>query len=250
MKPAPKLGLSYGAFLRPDGIEFRIHAPTSESVFLVIFSNENAESGHEYSMDRSDTGDWSFFLKDGSVGTLYGYRLEGPYNDKNVIVADPYSKATVTQNNWRHVAKSLVIDDSFDWEGDTWQNIHHRDLIIYEAHIRDMTIHKSSNAKEKGSYLGFIEKDQNGGIEHLKSLGVNAVQFLPLWDFANFEIPYRQDADGMYNDWNPYERNHWGYMPTFFMAPESYYATDGTNEPLAWNGKDGRAVTEMKDMVK
>jgi pullulanase/glycogen debranching enzyme len=250
MKPAPKLGLSYGAFLRPDGIEFRIHAPTSESVFLVIFSNENAESGHEYSMDRSDTGDWSFFLKDGSVGTLYGYRLEGPYNDKNVIVADPYSKATVTQNNWRHVAKSLVIDDSFDWEGDTWQNIHHRDLIIYEAHIRDMTIHKSSNAKEKGSYLGFIEKDQKGGIQHLKSLGVNAVQFLPLWDFANFEIPYKEDAAGLYNNWNPYERNHWGYMPTFFMAPESYYATDGTDEANAWNGTDGRAVTEMKEMVK
>jgi pullulanase/glycogen debranching enzyme len=250
MKPAPKLGLSYGAFLRPDGIEFRIHAPTSESVFLVIFSNENAESGHEYSMDRSDTGDWSFFLKDGSVGTLYGYRLEGPYNDKNVIVADPYSKATVTQNNWRHVAKSLVIDDSFDWEGDTWQNIHHRDLIIYEAHIRDMTIHKSSNAKEKGSYLGFIEKDQKGGIQHLKSLGVNAVQFLPLWDFANFEIPYKEDAAGLYNNWNPYERNHWGYMPTFYMAPESYYATDGTDEANAWNGTDGRAVTEMKEMVK
>jgi pullulanase/glycogen debranching enzyme len=113
-----------------------------------------------------------------------------------------------------------------------------------------MTVHKSSNATAKGSYLGFIEKDQNGGIEHLKSLGVNAVQFLPLWDFANFEIPYKQDADGMYNDWNPYERNHWGYMPTFFMAPESYYATDGTDEPNAWNGKDGRAVTEMKDMVK
>ena len=250
MQPVTKLGLSYGAFLRPGGIEFKIYAPSSDIVKLVIFEKVDDESGYEYPMEKLENGDWTYFLKNAPLGTMYGYRLTGPWNDENVIVADPYSKATVTQNNWRHVAKSLVIDASFDWEGDTWTNIHPRDLIIYEAHVRDMTVHKSSNATAKGSYLGFIEKDQNGGIEHLKSLGVNAVQFLPLWDFANFEIPYRQDADGMYNDWNPYERNHWGYMPTFFMAPESYYATDGTNEPLAWNGTDGRAISEMKSMVK
>ena len=250
MQPVTKLGLSYGAFLRPGGIEFKIYAPSSDIVKLVIFEKVDDESGFEYPMEKLKNGDWTYFLKNAPLGTMYGYRLTGPWNDENVIVADPYSKATVTQNNWRHVAKSLVIDAAFDWEGDTWTNIHPRDLIIYEAHVRDMTVHKSSNATAKGSYLGFIEKDQNGGIEHLKSLGVNAVQFLPLWDFANFEIPYRQDADGMYNDWNPYERNHWGYMPTFFMAPESYYATDGTNEPLAWNGTDGRAISEMKNMVK
>ena len=250
MQPVTKLGLSYGAFLRPGGIEFKIYAPNSDKVKLVIFEKVDDESGYEYPMEKLVNGDWRYFLKNAPLGTMYGYRLTGPWNDENVIVADPYSKATVTQNNWRHVAKSLVIDASFDWEGDTWTNIHPRDLIIYETHVRDMTVHKSSNATAKGSYLGFIEKDQNGGIEHLKSLGVNAVQFLPLWDFANFEIPYKQDADGMYNDWNPYERNHWGYMPTFFMAPESYYATDGTNEPLAWNGTDGRAISEMKSMVK
>ena len=250
MQPVTKLGLSYGAFLRPGGIEFKIYAPSSDIVKLVIFEKVDDESGFEYPMEKLKNGDWTYFLKNAPLGTMYGYRLTGQWNDENVIVADPYSKATVTQNNWRHVAKSLVIDAAFDWEGDTWTNIHPRDLIIYEAHVRDMTVHKSSNATAKGSYLGFIEKDQNGGIEHLKSLGVNAVQFLPLWDFANFEIPYRQDADGMYNDWNPYERNHWGYMPTFFMAPESYYATDGTNEPLAWNGTDGRAISEMKSMVK
>ena len=250
MQPVTKLGLSYGAFLRPGGIEFKIYAPSSDIVKLVIFEKVDDESGFEYPMEKLKNGDWTYFLKNAPLGTMYGYRLTGPWNDENVIVADPYSKATVTQNNWRHVAKSLVIDAAFDWEGDTWTNIHPRDLIIYESHVRDMTVHKSSNATAKGSYLGFIEKDQNGGIEHLKSLGVNAVQFLPLWDFANFEIPYRQDADGMYNDWNPYERNHWGYMPTFFMAPESYYATDGTNEPLAWNGTDGRAISEMKSMVK
>ena len=250
MQPANKLGLTYGAFIRPNGVEFKLYAPSSEKVSLVIFSQPEDEYGTEIPMSKNESGDWTLFHTDAGIGTLYGYKLTGPYNDENVIIADPYSKAAVTQNSWRHVAKTLIIDSQYNWEGDTWKNIHPRDLIVYEAHVRDMTIHKSSNAKEKGSYLGFIEKDQNGGIAHLKSIGVNAVQFLPLWDFANVEIPYKQDADGLYNNWNPYARNHWGYMPTFYMAPESYYATNGTDEPNAWNGIDGRAVTEMKDMVK
>ena len=250
MQPIKKLGLSYGAFLRPGGIEFRIYAPSSDTVKLVIFEKVDDESGNEYPMEKLENGDWTYFLKNAPLGTLYGYRLTGPWNDDNVIVADPYSKAAVTQNSWRHVAKSLVVDNAFDWENDTWQPTHVQDLIIYEAHVRDLTQHESSGAKSKGSYLGLIERGQKGGVEHLKSMGVNAVQFLPLWDFANVEIPYKKKADGMYNDWNPYERNHWGYMPTFFMAPESYYASDWTDERGQWNGKDGRAVIEMKEMVK
>ncbi|MGY8788416.1 MAG: alpha-amylase family glycosyl hydrolase [Fidelibacterota bacterium] len=250
MEPAKKLGLTYGAFIRQNGIEFRLYAPSSEDVNLVIFSNAEDESGKEFPMVKNENGDWMLFLENIGVGTLYGYRLTGPYNDENVIIADPYSKAAVTQNTWRHVAKSLVIDDSYQWHGDTWKNIHPRDLVIYEAHVRDMTVHPSSGSKEKGSYLGFIENDQKGGIAHLKSMGVNAVQLLPIWEFANVEIPYLENVDGLYNNWNPYARNHWGYMPTFYMAPESYYASDGTDEPKAWNGKDGRAVREMKDMVK
>ena len=81
-------------------------------------------------------------------------------------------------------------------------------------------------------------------------MGVNAVQILPIQDFANFEVPFKDNKAPFYNDWNPYERNHCGYMTTFFFAPESYYASDGTDTPGNWNGKDGRAVNEVKDMVK
>ncbi len=250
MNPAQNHSLSYGAFIRPDGVKFKIHAPNSDAVNLVIFSTFDATEGQEFPMEKDENGDWSIFQSSAGVGTYYGYRLEGEWNSSDVIVADPYSKAAVTQNSWRHVAKSLIIDNSFDWQGDTWINLHPSDLVIYEAHVRDMTIHETSNAKQKGSYLGFVEQDQQGGIEHLKSLGVNAVQLLPIWDFANVEIPYMEEAAGMVNNWNPYERNHWGYMPTFYMAPESYYATDGTDKRNDWNGTDGRAVHEMKSMVK
>ena len=98
MEPAKKLGLTYGAFIRQNGIEFRLCAPSSEDINLVIFSNAEDESGKEFPMVKNENGDWRLFLENIGVGTLYGYRLTGPYNDENVIIADPYSKAAVTQN--------------------------------------------------------------------------------------------------------------------------------------------------------
>ncbi len=245
-----KSTLSYGAFVKSDGIEFKLYAPKSENVFLVIFNNPEDEFGKEYPMQQNGKGNWSYKLKKATYGTLYGYRLEGPKNDPNVIIADPYSLAAVTQNSYRHVAKSLVIDTAYDWGNDTWLKIHPRDLIIYEMHLRDMTAHPTSKSSSPGTYKGIIDKNQRGGIKHLIEMGVNAVQILPLQDFANIEIPYKDSTIYLYNDWNPYARNHWGYMTTFFFAPESYYADDGTMQPNAWNGKSGNAVNEMKDMVK
>ena len=128
MQPIKKLGLSYGAFLRPGGIEFRIYAPSSDTVKLVIFEKVEDESGNEYPMEKLENGDWTYFLKNAPLGTMYGYRLTGPWNDESIIVADPYSKAAVTQNSWRHVAKSLVVDNAFDWENDTWQPTHVQDF--------------------------------------------------------------------------------------------------------------------------
>ena len=240
----------YGFFLKTDEVDFRIFAPNADSVMLVIFENYDDSKGREHEMKKINSGDWEITIEGLGVGTLYGYRLVGPLNDPNVIVADPYSKSAVTQNNFRHVAKSLIIDESFNWGNDNWSKVKMHDLVIYEAHLRDMTIDETSRAKSKGTYKGFIEPGQKGGIEHLKNLGVNAVQFLPLWDFANFEIPYLVDTVGFFNDWNPYERNHWGYMPTFFMAPESYYASDYSPVANSWNGQKGLAVKEMKQMVK
>ncbi len=242
--------LSYGAFVKNDGIEFRLYAPKSDKVFLVIFDNPEDNSGKEFPMSQEEFGVWTLKIKNAGYGTLYGYRLEGPSNDSSVIIADPYSKAAVTQNSYRHVAKSLVVNTNYDWENDDWIKIDPRDLIIYEMHLRDMTVHRTSGSDFPGTYKGFIDKNRRGGINHIKDMGVNAVQILPLQDFANVEIPYKDSTVFMYNDWNPYARNHWGYMTTFFLAPESYYATDGTMEPNAWNGASGKAIKEMKDIVK
>ena len=174
--------LSYGSFLKKDGIEFRIHAPSSNQVQLIIFDNPEDQNGAAHEMSPDGNGDWTIFINGLGVGTIYGYKLSGPVNEDSVIIADPYSKAAITQNTWRHVAKTLVVDESFDWQGDTWKNYDPIDLIIYEAHLRDMTKHPSSGASSPGTYKGFIENDQNGGIVHLKRMGINAIQFLPIWD--------------------------------------------------------------------
>ncbi len=244
--------LSYGAFVKNNKTTFKIKAPKADKVFLVLFNKPEDENGREFLMEKISGGDWIITIEQVKYGTLYGYRLEGQYlgNDSNVIVADPYSLAAVTQNTYNHVAKSLIIDTSYNWENDKWIKIDPRDLIIYEMHIRDMTAHHTSGARYPGTYHGLIDTQQKGGLAHLKKMGVNAVQLLPTQDFANVEIPYKDKSTTVFNNWNPYSRNHWGYMTTFFFAPETYYGSDGTNEPEKWNGTDGRAVREFKDMVK
>ncbi|NOZ03271.1 MAG: pullulanase, partial [FCB group bacterium] len=251
-KPIEPTDLSYGAFVKGNQTSFRLLAPKAERVWLVIFNAPADTTGKEYPMEKGADGVWSLTLDNTGYGTLYGYRLEGPagLNDPTVIVADPYSKAAVTQNSYRHPAKTLIIDTAYDWGTDTWLRIDPRDLIIYEMHIRDMTAHPSSQATKRGTYAGLVEMNQRGGLAHIREMGVNAVQILPAQDFANVEPPYKDPTTPILNTWNPYSRNHWGYMTTFFFAPESYYATDGTMEPNRWNGTDGRAVREFKDMVK
>ena len=124
--------------------------------------------------------------------------------------------------------------------------------MIYEMHVRDMTAHPSAglNPPQRGSYLGLIEPGKNGGIDYLSALGVNAVELLPVQEFANIEIDYKNPMLRQYNDWNPYCRNHWGYMTTGFFAPESYYASDGSVEPGGWSGERGCGIDELKRAVK
>jgi len=247
--------LSYGAFVEDKKTTFRLFAPRADNVNLVIFDSVAAESGRELPMTSDGKGNWSLSLKGKGEGILYGYRLNGPSSkshsfDPDVFIADPYSVAAVTQNRYRHVAKSLVLSDTFDWGGDTCISLDPRDAIICEIHIRDMTIHSSSNAKTPGTYLGLVDPDQRGGLTHIKEMGYNAVGLLPSMDFANVEVPYLDSSASVYNTWNPYARNHWGYMTTFFFSPEGYYATDGSADPNAWNGASGKAIKEFKEMVK
>jgi len=211
-------------------------------------------------MLRDSNGVWEYTAPAALYGKYYGYRVSGPAGkgemfNPDIVIGDPYSLAVVTKNTYRHPAKTLILKTDYEWEGDAFVvPADHNKLVIYEAHVRDLTAHVSSGVAGRGTYKGLLEKGQTGGLTYLKDLGVNAIEFQPLQKFGNIELPFndpnhRSDS-GEVNIWNPYERNHWGYMTSYFFAPETYYASDGTMERDRYNGIDGRAVKEIKDVVK
>lgn len=249
-----------GCIVRKNTTTFRLFAPRATHVVLVLYEHHDANEGKEYEMHHDRDGVWEYSLPGALYGTFYGYRIDGPSGkgemfNPRIIIGDPYAKAVVTKNNYRHPAKTLIIDTRYDWEGDTWiVPKNHNRLIVYEAHVRDLTAHPSSGIDARGTYNGLTEKGRRGGLSYLKDLGINAIELYPVQKFGAIELPYRDDTArsdlGEVNTWNPYARNHWGYMTSYFFAPETYYATDGTMEPERYNGVDGRAVREFKDMVK
>jgi pullulanase/glycogen debranching enzyme len=251
---------SLGCLIEENRTTFRLFAPRAISVRLVLFNSALDETGTESLMARDTDGVWEHTVPFALTNKYYGYRVSGPEGagemfNPDIIIADPYSRAVATKNSYRHPAKTLILDTRYDWEGDTYviPSDHNR-LVIYEAHVRDLTAHSSSGVTARGTYAGLGEKRRRGGLAYLKDLGINALELLPIHKFGTIELPYRDSTTlsdaGEFNTWNPYERNHWGYMTSYFFAPETYYATDGTMERNRTNGVDGRAVTELKDLVK
>ncbi len=243
-----------GSFIEEGKTVFRIFTPNAKKVVLCTFEKPEDETGSEYVLVKDSDGVWETNLDGELNGIYYGYKVfhENRSDDENnILCIDPYAKAVTTFNTYRNPRKSIVWEKEFDWEGDQWIQRDWRDLIIYEMHVRDMTKHKSSGAEKPGTYLGLVEEGKTGGIDYIKSLGVNTVEILPAQEFGNIEIPFEDSLSGKYNTWNPYERNHWGYMTAAYFAPEAYYSENW--DTLKWNewmGKSGKQVNDFKQMVK
>lgn len=240
-----------GSFVESGKTYFRLFTPNAEKVSLVIFNKVDDQKGKEYEMTRDENAVWETFLEGELYGKYYGFKVK--HKDKDAVLClDPYAKAVASFNTYFTPRKGIVVkEDNYDWQNDNWIQRDWCDLIIYEMHVRDMTEHQSSGAVERGTYKGLIEKGKTGGIDYIKNLGVNTIELLPSQEFANIEIPFKDSLHGKFNTWNPYERNHWGYMTAAFFAPESYYSENVRElEFNKWNGADAKAVNDFKDMVK
>ena len=117
----------------------------------------------------------------------------------------------------RRTWRSAVPDDRFDWGFDQPLNVPLADSVIYEVHVRGFTMHPSSLVKHPGTFRGIIEK-----IPYLKELGITAVELLPVTEFDEHSVPFRDPVSG------ERLRDYWGYNPLSFFAPKASYA--GTRE--------------------
>ncbi|MCF7796552.1 MAG: pullulanase [Lentisphaeria bacterium] len=244
-----------GLTLTDDMATFRVFAPNATQVSLVLFQQHTDKAGNDIPMHRDEDGVWETMLSWPQDWKFYGYRLDGPRTnihmyDPSVVVADPYSQAVVRFNHYTYPSKTLIPENSpYDWEGDSWIRRPWEDYMILEAHLKDLTAHPSAQSSQSGSYTGLLNSSL-GGLKHIKKMGYNAVEFLPLHEFGYLEVDYKNPDAPVFNDWNPYAKNHWGYMTSYFFAPTSRYASDGSEVKGEYTGTTGKAVTEMKDMVK
>jgi glycogen operon protein len=230
-----------GATLTPDGVNFALYSQHASEVFLLLFDRPDGDPTDVIRIENRTRYIWHTFVHGLKAGQLYGYRVRGEFLparglrfNENKLLLDPYAKAfsgkARNQDNlllaydpqsadldlsWDGrdstaiVPKCIVVDDRFDWQGDTPPSTPLEKLVIYETHLKGFTAHSSSGVANPGTYLGFIEK-----IPHLKDLGINAVEFLPIHEH------YTEDfllAKGL--------TNYWGYNTIGFFAPESSYGT-------------------------
>ena len=249
-----KLGCTFHA----DGIHFAVRSPLADQVNLCIYREYDKNAIIRLAMQRSSEGVWQhqemgFDWED----CWYTYSIQGPtdsafFEASKFEIADPYAHYVANTNHYLGFYKAIIKRPSpFDW-GESTQVLFENpsDLIIYETHIKDLVAHPSAKTENQGAYLDFIEA-RKGGLHHLKQLGVNAVEFLPLQKFAYYEPPYEQRIEsGLKNTWNPTSVNYWGYMTSFFHAPETLYASGAKTDPRAHVGLNLRAEQELKSLIK
>ncbi|HLY75908.1 MAG TPA: glycogen debranching protein GlgX [Planctomycetota bacterium] len=238
-----------GARLRFGGANFSIYSKFAQSMELVLFPDAQAEIPSRViplvaSQNRTYHY-WHVFVPGIKHGQVYGWRAKGPYDpdrglrfDPDKLLLDPYARAvSVPQGYSRTRAchpgdttatamKSVVADlRLYDWEGDRTPRRPFSATVIYEMHVRGFTRHPSSGLPEnlRGTYRGLVEK-----IPYLKSLGITAVELMPVFQFDPQDAP-------------PGRTNYWGYAPVSFFAPHSGYSS--RKDPLG-------ALDEFRDMVK
>ncbi len=252
-------GRPFGHFVEDGKTTFRFFTPRALRVILEVFDEYEQAEGRRYPMQKDDEGVWECRVDSDLTGKYYGYHVippkktDRPFLVTGELLADPWSFYVTCTNHYLQRAKTRILpESSFDWEEDTFVAPEDpRDLIIYEVHLKDLTAHPALKIPHAGSYIGVLEPGNFSALAHLKQLGVNAVEFLPLQKAARFEPPYMTTTlDGQLNTNNYYGRNHWGYMTSFFLAPETLYASDADIRVGSVIGKSPKAADEFKTLVK
>ncbi len=243
-----------GATYDGAGTNFAVFSEVAQKVELCLIDERGRET--RLDMNEHDAFVWHAYIPGIEPGQRYGFRVHGPHDpgrghrcNRNKLLLDPYAKAIDgeiawnealygyrfnahnqrnTANSARYTMLSVVSNPYFDWGDDRHPRTPYHETVIYEAHVKGLTIaHPEIPRRIRGTYAGLAHPVM---IDHLRSLGVTAVELMPVHQFVH---DHTLADRGL--------RNYWGYNTIGFFAPHNGYASRGT---------DGQQVQEFRGMVK
>ncbi|WP_430593611.1 glycogen debranching protein GlgX [Humidisolicoccus flavus] len=253
MEVWPGSAYPLGATFDGNGTNFAIFTEAAEKVELCLFDDQGNESRVE--LHEVDAFVWHGYVPHVQPGQRYGYRVHGEYDPEtgqrcnpNKLLLDPYAKATAGEIKWGQslfsynfgeplsrndedsassMMHGVVINPFFDWAGDRAPKTPYNESFIYEAHVKGLTYtHPEIPEDMRGTYAAIAHP---AIIEHLKRLGVTAIELMPVHQFVHDST---LEEKGL--------RNYWGYNTIGFFAPHADYSASGL----------GQQVQEFKGMVK
>lgn len=229
-------GSDLGSSYSPEKTSFRVWAPTSEAVSVLVYDAGIKGNLVSSTPMKKDVQGTYIATVQGDLNQMF-YTYQVTINGKKNEAVDPYA-TSVGVNGDRAEIMDIAQTDPKDWKADQRPElVSANDSIIYELHIRDLSTSESSGITEKGKYLGLTElgtKNSDGlstGLDHIKELGVTHVQLLPVFDYRSIDETTLEK-----NEFN------WGYDPKNYNVPEGSYSTD------PYEG--GVRIKEFKTMVQ
>jgi glycogen operon protein len=228
------------------GINFAVFSANAHRIDLCLFEPSGRHEIARYTLPEYTDEVWHGYLPDATAGVLYGYRAYGPYAPEHghrfnhhKLLLDPYARALAGTVHWsdalygfrQHslrgdlsfdrrdsapaMPKGVVTDDSFNWGDDHPPDVPWSDTVIYEAHVRGLTmLHGGIRPSERGTFAALANPIV---IDHLRRLGITAVELMPVHAFLQDRALQQRG-----------QRNYWGYNTLGFFAPEPSYLSDGT----------------------
>ena len=246
-----------GVHLHKDGVNFALFSRHATRVALLLFSDPDDKTPCQtIDLDphRNRTGEiWHVCVAGADRGLLYAFQVDGPNEphkghrfSPGHILLDPYATAVIGPERWDFSsycgtasapmldrvapAKGLVTSNGFDWGDDLSPRRHWSEVVIYETHVRGLTIHPSSDVNTPGTYQGIVEK-----IPYFKELGINTIELMPLQAFNPNESTTLNPFTG-----TPLV-NYCGYNTIAFFAPHEGFST---------RSYPGCQIDEFRNMVK
>ena len=251
-------GLPYprGAYWDGKGVNFALFSAHATRVELCLFDSDGQREIERIELPEYTDEIWHGYVDDARPGTVYGYRVHGPYEpdsghrfNPNKLLLDPYAREHVGQLKWdpacfgytigaegddltfderdsaAFMPKCVVVDQTFDWKENRKPLVAWDQTVIYETHVRGYTmLHPGVPQKVRGTFAGLAVSEV---IDYIKSLGVTSVELLPIHAFITDQHLLERGLT-----------NYWGYNSIGFFAADPRYVRNPE-----------RGVAEFKKMV-